>query len=260
MSGAERLAGKKAFVTGAAGGLGACSARMLAEAGARVFLTDIDGEGAAARAAEINERRPDAAFAAAHDVADEDAWRETLADAAEAMGGLNVLVNSAGVGSFGTIETETPSGWRRAHAINVDAVFIGTQLALPSLKASAPASIVNVASIAAMVVDPRTLAYNVSKAAVTMLSKSTAVHCARAGYDVRCNSVHPGYARTSIIEPLVEAAGGAAAGEAKLTRGVPMGRVATPEEVGGMVVYLASDEARFVTGAQFVVDGGRLCV
>jgi NAD(P)-dependent dehydrogenase (short-subunit alcohol dehydrogenase family) len=251
-----RVSGKKAFITGAAQGLGACFARMLADEGAFVALTDVNGEGARAAAAAINERHPGRAFAFEHDVTSETQWRDALASAAEAMGGISVLINNAGIGGWGNIETETFEGWRRTQSIDVDSIFIGTQLAMPYLRTAQPASIINISSVAGMIAHGDMLAYNTAKAAVWMLSKSVALHCAREGYDIRCNSVHPVFTRTPIIDPLIALGGGGKEGEQRLFRQIPLQRLGEPEDVGYAVLYLASDESRFVTASEFKIDGG----
>ena len=251
-----RVDGKKAFITGGAQGLGACFGRMLAREGAKVALTDVNFQGAQERAAEINEEHPDAAIALDHDVTRRDAWERSLKEAADFMGGVNVLVNNAGIGSWGDIETETYENWRRVQEIDVDAIFIGTQLAMPYLKESQPGSIINISSVAGMVADARMPAYNAAKAAVMHLSKSIALHCARSGYDIRSNSVHPVFTRTPIVEPMIALGGGGEQGEARLVRQIPLRRLGEPEDVGYCVLYLASDESRFVTASEFKIDGG----
>ncbi|MBI1366661.1 MAG: glucose 1-dehydrogenase [Alphaproteobacteria bacterium] len=251
-----RVAGKKAFITGGAQGLGACFARMLAQEGAQVAVTDVNVAGAEKTAAEINARHPGAACAFAHDVTKKADWESALEGAAKAMGGISVLVNNAGVGGWGNIESDSFENWRRTFDIDVDSIFTGTQLAIPYLKASQPASIINISSVAGLIAHGQMLAYNAAKAAVWMMSKSIALHCAAAGYDIRCNSVHPVFTRTPIIDPLIAMGGGGAEGEAKLVRQIPMKRLAEPEDVGYAVLYLASDESRFVTAAEFKIDGG----
>ncbi|MBY0421388.1 MAG: SDR family oxidoreductase [Parvularculaceae bacterium] len=251
-----RVAGKRAFITGGAQGLGACFGRMLAAEGAKVFLTDVNADGAARTAAAINVAYPGAAFSASHDVVKKDDWTRALAAADRAMGGISVLVNNAGIGVYGNIETETYENWRLCNVIDVDSIFIGTQAAMPYLKASQPASIVNISSVAGLIASGDMLAYNAAKAAVWMMTKSIALHCARSGYDIRCNSVHPVFTRTPIVDPLIAKAGGGKEGEAKLARQIPLGRLGEPEDVGYAVLYLASDESRFVTAAEFKIDGG----
>lgn len=251
-----RVAGKKALITGGAQGLGACFAHMLAAEGAKVCVTDINGEGAEKTAAAVNEKHPGAASFFRHDVTKEAEWRAALDHAADAMGGISVLVNNAGIGTWGNIEHESFENWRRTFEIDVDSIFIGTQLAMPYLKESQPASIVNISSVAGLIADGNMLAYNAAKSAVWMMSKSIALHCAREGYDIRCNSVHPVFTRTPIVDPLIAMGGGGAEGEARLTRQIPLRRLGEPEDVGYCVLYLASDESRFVTASEFKIDGG----
>ncbi len=251
-----RVEGKKVFITGGAQGLGACFGRMLADEGAKVALTDVNFEGAEATAAAINEKHHGAAVAIHHDVTSKDDWEHALGTAAEAMSGISVLINNAGIGTWGNIETETYENWRRTHEIDVDSIFIGTQLAMPYLKDAQPASIINISSVAGMVADGMMLSYNSAKAAVWMMTKSIALHCAKSGYDIRCNSVHPVFTRTPIIDPLVALGGGGKAGEDRLVRQIPLQRLGEPEDVGYCVLYLASDESRFVTASEFKIDGG----
>ncbi|MCA8887714.1 MAG: SDR family oxidoreductase [Parvularculaceae bacterium] len=251
-----RVSGKKAFITGGAQGLGACFARMLADEGAKVTVTDVNIDGARATAAAINDKHPGAAFAYAHDVTKKQDWEKALEQADAAMDGVSVLINNAGIGSFANIETETLESWRRTQEIDVESIFVGTQLAMPYLKASQPASIINISSVAGLIADGMMLSYNAAKAAVWLMSKSIALHCARSGYDIRCNSVHPVFTRTPIIDPLVAMGGGGEGGEKKLVRQIPLQRLGEPEDVGYAILYLASDESRFVTASEFKIDGG----
>ncbi|MAW80397.1 MAG: 3-beta hydroxysteroid dehydrogenase [Parvularcula sp.] len=251
-----RVAGKKAFITGGAQGLGACFARMLADEGAKVYITDINGDGAAATAAAINDKHPGAAWASGHDVTKRDEWKTALEAASDAMGGVDTLINNAGIGTFGSIETATDEDWRRTQEIDVDSIFIGTQLAMPYLKKAPSASIVNISSVAGMIADGNMIAYNTAKAAVWMMTKSIALHCARSGYDIRCNSVHPVFTRTPIIDPLIALGGGGEEGEKRLVQQIPWQRLAEPEDVGYCVLYLASDESRYITASEFKIDGG----
>jgi NAD(P)-dependent dehydrogenase (short-subunit alcohol dehydrogenase family) len=253
-----RVAGKKALVTGAAQGLGAAQARMLAREGAQVMLADINAAGAAAQAEAINaELGAGTAFAISLDVTREDQWIAAIDAARETMGGLSVLVNNAGVGVRGNIETCTLEEWKRGFAINVDSVFLGCQKALPLMKDSQPGSIVNISSIAGLIASDTMPGYNASKAAVWMLSKSVALYCAKMGWDIRCNSVHPTFIDTPILDGMA-----ASAGKpkdiilGKLARQVPLGRIGQPDDIAAGVLYLASDESRFMTGAELKLDGG----
>lgn len=184
-----RLAGKRAFITGAAGGLGSAIARRMAEQGARVFLTDNGDASALARLAdEINSAHGErVAWTAVQDVRDEACWQALLGEAAHAMGGVSVLVNNAGVGSRGGLASIEQKEWRRVMDINVESIMLGCKHALPYLSDAQPASIINISSVAAFRVDPDLIAYNTSKAAVAMLTKSIAIDCTRNRIDVRCN-------------------------------------------------------------------------
>ncbi|KEQ51582.1 SDR family oxidoreductase [Sphingobium chlorophenolicum] len=251
-----RLAGKKALVTGAAQGIGATTARMLAREGAQVLLTDINLDGAQAVAAQIDAAHgPGTAYAMRHDVTSEADWIAAVEHARETMGGLSVLVNNAGIVVTGSVEELSLDDWHRGMAINNDSVFLGSKYALPLLRENQPASIVNLSSIAGLIAAHNLANYNASKAAVWLLSKSIALHCARNGWDIRCNSVHPTFIRTPILDDLIGDRDEATM-MAKLARQVPLGRLGDPEEVAHAVVYLASDESRFMTGAELKLDGG----
>ncbi|HCF24007.1 MULTISPECIES: SDR family oxidoreductase [unclassified Novosphingobium] len=255
---AGRVQGKKALVTGAAQGLGAAQAMMLARHGAQVLLADINAAGAASQAEAINaELGAGTAFSVALDVTQEDQWIAAVEAAAELMGGLSVLVNNAGVGVRGNIETCTLADWQRGFAINVDSVFLGCQKALPLMKDSQPGSIINISSIAGLIASDTMPGYNASKAAVWMLSKSVALYCAKMGWDIRSNSVHPTFIDTPILDGMVTSTGKSKEVIMdKLARQIPLKRVGHPDDIAGGVLYLASDESRFMTGAELKLDGG----
>ena len=253
-----RIEGKLALITGAAQGLGAATAWMLARQGARVLLTDINADGVAAQAAAIDaECGAGTAFSMRHDVTSEDDWKAAIAMAANDMGGLSILVNNAGIGVRGNIETCTLAEWRRGFAVNVDSVFLGCQTALPLMKDNQPGSIVNISSIAGLIASDTMPGYNASKAAVWMLSKSVALYCGKMGWNIRCNSVHPTFIDTPILDGMV--ASSRHSKEVimdKLARQIPIGRVGEPDDIANAVLYLASNESKFVTGAELKVDGG----
>ena len=253
-----RVAGKKALITGAAQGLGAAQAMMLARHGAQVLLADVNAAGAADQAAKINaELGAGTAFSVALDVTSEDQWIAAVDYAAEAMGGLSVLVNNAGIGVRGNIETCTLADWHRGFAVNVDSVFLGCQKALPLMKDSQPGSIVNISSIAGLIASDTMPGYNASKAAVWMLSKSVALYCAKMGWDIRSNSVHPTFIDTPILDGMVASSGKSKdVIMEKLARQIPLKRVGHPDDIANGVLYLASDESRFMTGAELKLDGG----
>lgn len=253
-----RVAGKKALITGAAQGLGAAQAMMLAREGAQVLLADVNASGAADQAAKINaELGAGTAFSFALDVTTEDQWIAAVDFANESMQGLSVLVNNAGIGVRGNIETCTLADWHRGFAVNVDSVFLGCQKALPLMKDSQPGSIINISSIAGLIASDTMPGYNASKAAVWMLSKSIALYCAKMGWDIRSNSVHPTFIDTPILDGMVTSTGKPKEVIMdKLARQIPLKRVGHPDDIANGVLYLASDESRFMTGAELKLDGG----
>lgn len=253
-----RVSGKKALITGAAGGLGEAMAFMLARQGATVAVTDIDADRATALAQAINAEIPGAAFAYAHDVASEDDWTRVVAAAAADLGGLSVLVNNAGVGGpLAFVEQDTVENWQRQYEINVRSIMLGAKHAMPHLRAAAPASIINISSIAGLAAAPGMGAYNATKAGVWMYTKTLALEAAKADWNVRCNSVHPVFIKTPILDPFIAMAGGDEAKAAeRLARGIPLKRIGEPDDVAYCVLYLASDESKFVTGSEFKIDGG----
>ncbi|MEO0815813.1 MAG: SDR family oxidoreductase [Pseudomonadota bacterium] len=251
-----RVDGKMALVTGGAQGLGEATARMLAREGAKVTVTDINGDGADAIAASINEDHgAGTAFAFQHDVTDEARWKAVLQEAHDAMGGLNVLVNNAGIGSLGSVEDETYDAFRKVQAVDVDSIFLGCKYAIPLMRDHGLGSIINISSIAGIVASGNYVAYNTAKAAVRHLSKSIALHCAKTGGQIRSNSVHPVFINTPILDG-VKQMFGEEEGLAKLARQIPLGRVGEPDDIAYAVLYLASDESKLVTGAELKVDGG----
>jgi NAD(P)-dependent dehydrogenase (short-subunit alcohol dehydrogenase family) len=250
-----RVAGKKAFVTGAARGIGRACARMLVQHGARVALADIDVAGAEAAARDINAATPGAAMAVALDVTDAARWQAALARAHAGMGGLNVLVNNAGICIPGSIEDLDLEQWNRTIDVDLTSVFLGCRAALPLMRDHAPGSIVNISSISGLIAGHNLAAYNAAKAGVWLVTKSIALHAARKGYDIRANSVHPTFIDTDMVDAVV-GTGDPAAMREKLARQVPLGRIGTTDDVAFAVLYLASDESRFMTGAELKLDGG----
>ncbi|MEO1595742.1 MAG: SDR family oxidoreductase [Pseudomonadota bacterium] len=248
-----RVAGKVALVTGAAQGLGEAISRMLAREGAIVLATDINGDGVS-RVAESITADGGSAYAMTHDVTDLDAWRAAVARAAE-LGGLHILVNNAGIGSVGGVVEETVENWRAVHAVDVDSVFYGCKAALPLMTESGGGSIINISSIAGIIAGYNFAAYNSAKAAVCHLSKSIALDCAKKRNNIRCNSVHPVFIDT----PILDGMGDGNDRDAMLGRlgsQIPLGRVGHPDDVAYGVLYLASDESKFVTGSELRIDGG----
>lgn len=250
-----RVENKIALVTGAAQGLGASIAELLVRHGARVVLTDINLRGVRRLAKEINTGNPDAAFAIQQDVASEDGWRRTIEAARSQFGRLDILVNNAGIGSVGSVEDETYENWRHVHAVDLDSVFLGCKYGIPLMRESGGGSIVNVSSISGIIAGHNLAAYNSAKAAVRHLTKSVALHCAHERNNIRCNSVHPVFIDTPILDGLVKGQDRTAALN-KLGRQIPLGRVGKPDDVAYAVLYLVSDESQFVTGSEIRIDGG----
>ncbi|MEM7690600.1 MAG: SDR family oxidoreductase [Pseudomonadota bacterium] len=254
----KRCEGKFALVTGGAQGLGRAHCIRLAQEGARVLATDLNADGAAQTAEIINaEMGEGTAFSISHDVTDPAAWEAAVDAAREHMGGLNVLVNNAGIGVPGNIEDCSFEDWQRCFSINVDSIFHGCQKALPLMREHAPGSIINISSIAGLIASDTMPAYNASKASVWMLSKSIALHCAKKNMQIRCNSVHPTFVDTPILDGTARAAQlDRDVLMEKLARQIPLKFVGEPNDIANAVVYLASDESRFMTGAEIKLDGG----
>lgn len=252
-----RVDGKVAIVTGAALGIGAAAARLLAREGAAVMLTDIKDTEGEAVASEIQSSGGRAAYLRL-DVADEAAWERTVAETLRQFGRLDILVNNAGVGWGGPPEEETLERWRKLMSINLDGVFLGTKHAIKAMSRETPAraSIINLSSIEGIVGDPNLGAYNASKGAVRLYTKSVALYCAKARLGIRVNSIHPGYIWTPMVESYLAESGDVAEGRKALDEMHPIGHVGEPDDIAYAVLYLASDEAKFVTGTELIVDGG----
>jgi 3(or 17)beta-hydroxysteroid dehydrogenase len=251
----NRMRGKSAVVTGGALGIGRACALKLAEEGSAVAVTDVDVDKGSVVVEEIRRRGGDAIFIA-HDVADEARWDYVMRAVIERYKKLNVLVNNAGVALAKDVEHTTLEEWRWLMSINLDGVFLGTKHAIEAMKANRNGSIVNLSSIEGLIGDPNLAAYNASKGGVRLLTKSAALYCAKAGYNIRVNSVHPGYIWTPMVENYLKSQGDVAQGRKLLDSLHPIGHVGEPDDIAYGVLYLASDEAKFVTGTELVIDGG----
>ncbi len=247
-----------ALITGGASGLGAAIALRLAREGARVIAADVQAEAGEALASEHG-----IAFLR-HDVTDEQQWRSVLQRVEAQFGALHILVNNAGIeGSFDAVTPENTrlSEWQAIQRVNVEGVFLGCRAAIPVLRRAGGGAIVNVSSTAALVAAPDFVAYGASKGAVLHLTRSVALYCARDGSRIRCNSVHPGSILTPMLRRIMEqtAARLGVAVEAVIDEAksaIPQGEFQEPEDVASAVLFLASDEARHITGATLVLDGG----
>ena len=250
---AGRVDGKVALVTGAASGLGKAAAAMLVREGARVALTDRNEAGVREVAASLGE----AARAWALDVTKEADWERVVDEVVATFGRLDVVVNNAGIGISKDIESLSLEEWRLVHAVNLDGVFLGCKHAIRGMrKSGAKGSIINISSVAGLVGVDTLPAYCSSKGGVRLLTKSVALHCARKGYGIRCNSVHPTFIETPMVDDLASLRGDMAAGKARLAQMIPLGRIGEPDDIAYAVLYLASDESKLMTGSELVVDGG----
>lgn len=252
-----RVEGKIALITGGARGLGEATGQVMALEGATVILTDVlDAEGEAV-AKEITAKGGKATYLH-QDVTEEATWAEITTQIVAEHGRLDIVVNNAGIVLDANVEDTTLEGWRRVNSINSEAVFLGTREAIRVMKAQDPrgGSIVNLSSIAGLIGIDNLAAYNASKGAVRLFTKSAALHVAKAGYGIRVNSVHPSYTWTPMVQQLGDNTGDRDAFYQALASMHPLGRPGEPMDIAYGVLYLASDEARWVTGSELVIDGG----
>lgn len=253
MTGATgRLQGKSALITGGASGIGFATARRFIDEGARVAITDIDEAKGTAAAAELGA----GAVFHQHDVTSEAAWKAVAAWVEGTHGGMDVLVNCAGIFKLGPLEETSLADWRETIAINLDGTFLGCQAAVLAMKTRGGGSIINLSSTAGLVGHGDTPAYNASKGGVRLLTKSVALHCAEKGYGIRCNSVHPAGIDTPMVREYFRLHPDPQGEAASWVGGTPLGRLGEASEIAALILYLASDESRFVTGAELVIDGG----
>ena len=250
-----RVENKVAIVTGAASGLGFAAAQKLMDEGAKVLLTDINEEVINSMPERLSNYSETQFNTMIHDVANEDSWINVIENAENHFGKINVLVNSAGISLGADVVSTDFEIWKKVHQVNLDSVFLGCKYAVPIMSKSGQGSIINLSSISGIVAGWNTAAYNSSKAGVRLLSKSVALYCAKKGYDVRCNSVHPAFVNTPILDPIKQAFGAEEA-VAKLARQIPMNKIGDTDDVSYAILYLASDESKFMTGTEIVLDGG----
>jgi NAD(P)-dependent dehydrogenase (short-subunit alcohol dehydrogenase family) len=246
-----KLRDRVAMVTGAASGLGEAIARRYWAEGASVVLADIDERAGRALVSEFGE----AARFERLDVTEEKDWLAVLRAVGTAYGGLDVLVNNAGITTVGSVESLTVERFRNMLEIDLVGVFLGLKHAVPLMKGR-NASIINMSSMCGIRAQADLAGYNAAKAGVTHLTKSAALHYAKSGYGIRCNSIHPGAIRTAMLEKVMAQVDD----PKKLYDGWiavhPIGRLGMPEEVAALALYLASEESGFATGGEFVIDGG----
>jgi NAD(P)-dependent dehydrogenase (short-subunit alcohol dehydrogenase family) len=251
----SRLSGKVAVVTGAASGIGRACAQHLADEGASVLVADINEPGGQETVTSINAGGGRAVFVAL-DVTSEDSWIDAIAKARDEFGGLHVLLNNAGIGISAPLTEMTYKDWRLQFAVNLDAHFLGMKHAIPLMTDSGGGSIINISSAAGMKTYATMSAYCASKGGVRHLTKVAAVECAQNKTGIRVNSIHPGIVKTPAWDHLdAMVVGGGLDAMAEAT--VPMGYVGTPDDIASAVIFLASDDSRYVTGTELMVDGGQ---
>ena len=252
-----RLAGKVAFISGGASGIGEECARQFIAQGARVVLADIDAAHGEALARDLGE----AVEFQCLDVTSEPAWQRLAGHLNERFGCLDVLVNSAGISISCNIENGDYALWQRHQKINSDGVFLGCKYGLGLMKDTTRAgAIVNLSSTLGLRAHADFVAYGASKAAVWSVTRSVALHCCQHGYPIRCNAVHPGATLTPMMQGVLDAAPDPAQLLEILAAGHPMKRVGQPQELANAILFLASDEASFITGVSLPVDGGYCAV
>lgn len=262
-----RLENKVALVTGGGSGIGRGSALAMAAEGAKVLVTDIDVEGGEETVALIAKAGGKAKFAS-QDVVDETRWGEIVGIAVESFGGLHILLNNAGIAIGAPVTEMSLEDWRVQTAINIDGVFLGCKHSIPAMAESGGGSIVNVSSVAGFKGSPGLSGYCATKGAVRLFSKSVALECAQAKNNIRSNSVHPGIIDTAIWTKSIVAdstfaesdvmpeGANAVDADALAALVAPVGTVGVPADIAAAVVFLASDESRYITGTELIIDGG----
>lgn len=256
----HRLVGKVALITGAAQGIGEETARVLANEGAFVILTDIQDEKGSVIAKEIG---PSALYLHL-DVKDEKGWSNIVKAIVQKFSKLDILINNAGITGFqkgfGPQDPEHTSldDWREIHAVNIDGVFLGCKYGIQVMKNNPGSSIINISSRSGLVGIPQAAAYASSKAAIRNHTKSVALYCAYQGYPIRCNSIHPAAIYTPMWEPMLGSGVEREKRIAQITEDIPMRKMGLPEDVANAVLFLASDESKYITGIELTIDGGLL--
>ncbi len=253
----KRLEKKVALVTGAGTGLGEATAALFAKEGAHVYVSDIDADSVESTARDIRSTGLKAT-ARQQDVTDETGWEHLLAEIMDVEGQLDVIVNNAGIALGGNAETTTLDDWRRTQSVNLDGVFLGTRAAIGAMK-SRGGAIINMSSIEGIVGEPEGAAYNASKGGVRVFTKSAALHCGKMGYGIRVNSVHPGFILTDMVKNILADMSDGMRQKMlqRFRRTIPLGgKLGEPQDIANACLFLASDESKYVTGAELVVDGG----
>ena len=255
----QRLRNKVALVTGAGSGIGEAVSKRFAEEDAHVLVTDIKAESAERVADEIV-KRGGKATARAQDVCEEGRWDELMDEILANHGQLDILVNNAGLVVVATVEETSLEMWRKTQAVNVEGVFLGCRAAIRAMKEKG-GSIINLSSIEGLIGEPLVAAYNASKGAVRLFTKSVALHCAKQGYAIRVNSVHPGCINTPLLAGAFASMTPELSQETmeRVMRDTPFGSAGEPLDIAHGCLFLGSDESRYMTGSELVIDGGYTC-
>ncbi len=247
----SKLSGKIALVTGAGSGLGYAIAERFLKEGAQVLATDLTGGAEHNPFAELGENIE----YIQHDVTAEADWQRLVDYIADRFGRLDILVNNAGITLMGSIEDITLEAWDKTMDVDVRGPFLGCRSMIPLMKAQG-GSIINIASVSSFKPQAELVAYNTAKAGVAMMTQSIALHCARSGYNIRANYINPGVIRTAMLEKVINQVEDGEALMDSYKKMHPIGRIGEAEEIGAMAAFLASDEASFITGCGYTVDGG----
>jgi len=251
----ENFSGKVAIITGGASGIGRETAVQLAKAGCHIIVADINLD----KATEVAEGLFTDSIAFKLDVSSEENWIDVMTCAKETFGGLDILINCAGIGFADDFEDMPLDHWNAMISVNLTGTFLGCQKAIKLMKESGkPAVITNISSIAGLVGGEDIAGYSASKGGVTMLTKSVALYCAGKGYNIRCNSIHPTYVDTEMLDPIADAFDSRQVMLDGMATQVPIGRVAIPSDIASTILFLCSPDAGMITGHQMVIDGGQL--
>jgi NAD(P)-dependent dehydrogenase (short-subunit alcohol dehydrogenase family) len=251
-----RMDGKVALVTGGARGIGRACAETLAREGAALVVTDIDDGAGNAVVAAIGESGGSARYLH-QDVADPTQWQAVIADIRALEGALHVLVNNAGIAWAGSILEMRIEEWRRQQSVNLEGVFLGIQTSVPLIRASGGGAIVNLSSVAGLEGSAMLGGYCATKGAVRLLTKAVAKEAAQSGWNIRVNSVHPGIIDTEIWRSIIPAGANDIDVGTIASNIVPGGKAGSPQDVANGVLFLASDDANYINGAELVIDAGQ---
>jgi NAD(P)-dependent dehydrogenase (short-subunit alcohol dehydrogenase family) len=246
------LTDKTFIISGGVSGIGAATARIAHSRGANLVLTDLNEGAGAAIVKELGQR----VLFLRHDVTKEAEWMSVVAETKKRFGKLDGILNSAGVGRVASVEDCTLDEFRFVNAVNATGTFLGCKHGVLAMKETGGGSLVNISSVLGLRGMNGAPAYCASKGSVRLLSKSVAQHCASMRYNIRCNSVHPGWIETPMVTPRIDQSPDPAETRARMEKMHPIGRLGRPEEIGALCIFLLSDESSLITGAEFVADGG----